>query len=146
MNIQHIIDTIREAVESNLETIVLMLIVVSSLYLINILFGTITGSFTEGFDVKKFLFGFVKMILADVGIFVFCYTLNLFSLTLQLTKDITISGDLITTLEIFTILVVWALDTSKDIVEKIKLLKTLKYVSYDDVVIQQNPQSEKGIG
>ena len=146
MNIQHIIDTIREAVESNLETIVLMLIVVSSMYAINIFFGTITGTHTEGFNFKKFIFGFEKMILADTGIFVFCYTLNLFSLTLQLTKDITISGDLITTLEIFTILVVWALDTSKDIVEKIKLLKTLKYVSYDDVVIQQNPQSEKGIG
>ena len=144
MNIDNVIKIIKEAMEANLETIVLMLIVVSSLYAINILFGTIIGTYTEQFNLKKFVFGILKMILADVGIFVFCYTLNLFSLTLQLTKDITISADFITTLEVFVILVVWAIDTAKDIVEKIKQLKTLKYVSYDDVQI--NVQSEKGLG
>lgn len=144
MNLTNVWKVIIEAMEENLETILLMLIVVSSLYGINILFGTIIGTYTEKFNVKKFLFGILKMVLADVGIFVFCYTLNLFSLTLQLTKDITISADFITTLEVFTILVVWAVDTAKDIVEKIKSLKDLKYVSYD--IVQQNPQSEKGIG
>lgn len=144
MNFQHVIDIIREAVESNLETIILMLIVVTSLYAINILFGTVVGSFTEKFSVKKFLFGFVKCVLADTGIFAFCYTLNLFTLTLQLTKDITISADLITVLEVITILIVWAIDLCKDIVEKIKSLKTLKYVTYGDV--QVNPQAPEEIG
>ena len=144
MNLSNVWKTIVEAMEENLETIILMLIVVSSLYAINILFGTIIGAYTEKFNVKKFLFGVLKMILADVGIFVFCYTLNLFSLTLQLTKDITISGDFITTVEVFGILIVWAVDTTKDIVEKVKSLKELKYVSYD--IVQANPQSEKGVG
>lgn len=144
MNIQHVIQAIQEAMSENLETIILMLIVVSSLYGINILFGTIIGTYTEKFNIRKFLFGVLKMILADVGIFVFCYTLNLFSLTLQLTKDITISGDFITTVEVFGILIVWAVDTAKDIVDKVKSLKELKYVSYD--IVQQNPQGEKGIG
>lgn len=144
MDITKVIKAIQGAMSENLETIILMLIVVSSLYGINILFGTIIGAYTEKFNVKKFLFGVLKMILADVGIFVFCYTLNLFSLTLQLTKDITISGDFITTVEVFGILIVWAVDTAKDIVEKVKSLKELKYVSYD--IVQANPQSEKGIG
>lgn len=138
MDISHVLTIIKEAMEENLETIILMLIVVSSLYAINILFGTIIGTYTEKFDAKKFLFGVLKMLLADIGIFVFCYTLNLFSLTLQLTKDITISADFITTIEVFTILVVWAVDTAQDIVAKIKSLKELKYVSYDAVITKVN--------
>lgn len=144
MNLDTVFKIIEEAIEQNLETILLMLIVVTSLYGINILFGTIVGTFKEKFNLNKFLFGFLKCIVADVGIFVFCYTLNLFSLTLQLTKDITISADFITTVEVFTILIVWAIDLAKDIIEKIKSMKTLKYVSYDDVQI--NPSTQEGIG
>lgn len=144
MNFENVIKIIRGAVEENLETIILMLIVVTSLYAINILFGTIVGTFKESFNLKKFLFGILKCLVSDTGIFAFCYTLNLFSLTLQLTKDITISSDFITTIEVFTILVVWAIDLGKDIIEKIKSMKTLKYVTYEDVQI--NVQSEVGLG
>lgn len=144
MDISKVFKIIQEAVESNLETIILMLIVVTSLYAINILFGTIIGTFTEKFNGKKFVFGIVKAILSDIGIFAFCYVLNLFSLTLQLTKDITISADFITTLEVFVILIAWAVDLAKDIVEKIKSMKTLKYITYED--IQINPQTQKEIG
>lgn len=144
MNWSEIFRTIQGAVQENLDTIFLMLIVVGSLSGINIVLGTIVGSFTEGFDGKKFCFGVLKAFVIGLCIFAFCYTLNLFALTLQLTKDITISSEFITTLEVFFVLVTWGLDLSKDIYEKVKSLKTLKYVSYEDV--QQNPQSEKGIG
>lgn len=137
MNFNIVWKTILEALNENLETIILMLIVVSSLYAINILFGTIVGSFKEKFNLKKFLFGILKCLIANVGIFLFCYTLNLFALTLQLTKDISISVDFITTIEVITILVVWAIDLSKDIIEKIKSMKELKYVSYDVVSSNQ---------
>lgn len=139
-----ILKLISEALQENLETVVLMLIVVGSLSGINIVLGTIIGSFTEGFDLKKFLFGILKAFIIGLCIFVFCYTLNLFALTLQLTKDISISSDFITTVEVFTILIAWALDLSKDILEKIKGMKTLKYVKYEDVQI--NVTNEKGIG
>lgn len=139
-----ILKLIEEALQENLETVVLMLIVVGSLSGINIVLGTIIGSFTEGFDLKKFLFGILKAFIIGLCIFVFCYTLNLFALTLQLTKDISISSDFITTVEVFTILIAWALDLSKDILEKIKGMKTLKYVKYEDVQI--NVTNEKGIG
>lgn len=144
MNWSKIIATILEAVQENLETIFLMLIVVGSLSAINIVLGTIVGTFTESFKPKKFFFGILKAFITALCIFVFCYTLNLFSLTLQLTKDITISTDFITTVEVFTILVVWAIDLGKDIIDKVKSMKQLKYVSYED--IQANPQNEKGIG
>lgn len=139
-----ILKLIQEALQENLETVVLMLIVVGSLSGINIVLGTIIGSFTEGFDLKKFLFGILKAFIIGLCIFVFCYTLNLFALTLELTKDITISSDFITTVEVFTILIAWALDLAQDILAKIKGMKTLKYVKYED--IQINPQTEEGIG
>lgn len=139
-----IIKLIQEAMSENLETVVLMLIVVGSLSGINIVLGTIIGSFTEGFDTKKFFFGILKAFIIGLCIFVFCYTLNLFSLTLELTKDITISSDFITTVEVFTILIAWALDLAKDILEKVKGMKNLKYIKYEDVQINTN--TEEGIG
>lgn len=139
-----IIQTIQKAMQENLETVVLMLIVVGSLSGINIVLGTIIGTFTEKFDVKKFFFGILKAFIIGLCIFVFCYTLNLFSLTLQLTKDVTISTDFITTVEVFTILIVWAIDIAKDIVAKIKSMKTLKYIKYEDIQINVNNQSEVG--
>ncbi len=139
-----ILTLISEALQENLETVVLMLIVVGSLAAINIVLGTIIGTFTTEFNAKKFFFGILKAFIIGLCIFVFCYTLNLFSLTLQLTKDVTISGDFITTLEVFTILVAFAIDYCKDILDKIKSLKDLKYVKYED--IQINPQTEEGIG
>lgn len=144
MNWSKIIATIVGAVQENLETIFLMLIVVGSLNAVNIILGTIVGTFTENFKGKKFLFGILKALITALCIFVFCYTLNLFSLTLQLTKDITISTDFITTVEVFTILVVWAIDIGKDIIEKVKSMKQLKYITYED--IQANPQSEQELG
>lgn len=136
MNLNIILKTVLEALNENLDTIILMLIVVTSLYAINILFGTIVGSLKDKFYLKKFILGVIKCLIADLGIFLFCYTLNLFALTLQLTKDITIGVDFITTIEVITILIVWAIDLAKDIVEKLKSMKELKYVSYNDVSVQ----------
>ena len=144
MNWSTIIQTIEKAVQENLETIVLMLIVVGSLNAINIVLGTIIGTFTDKFDAKKFFFGILKAFVIGLCIFAFCYTLNLFALTLQLTKDITISTDFISTVEVFTILIVWAIDIAKDVIAKIKSMKELKYIKYEDVQI--NPNKEEGIG
>lgn len=144
VSMETILKLISEALQENLETVVLMLIVVGSLSAINIVLGTLIGTFTTEFDAKKFFFGILKAFIIGLCIFVFCYTLNLFALTLQLTKDVTISSDFITTVEVFTILIVWAIDLAKDIIEKIKTMKTLKYVKYEDVQI--NVQNEKGIG
>jgi len=144
MNWSTIIQTIEKAVQENLETIVLMLIVVGSLSAINIVLGTIIGTVQDKFDAKKFFFGVLKAIVIGLCIFAFCYTLNLFALTLQLTKDITISTDFISTVEVFTILIVWAIDIAKDVIAKIKSMKELKYIKYEDVQINVQNQSEVG--
>ena len=142
--VETILKLIEEAFQENLETVVLMLIVVGSLSAINIVLGTIIGTFQNKFDIRKFFFGVLKAFVIGLCIFAFCYTLNLFALTLQLTKDITISGEAISTIEVFVVLITFAMDYARDVLDKIKSLKELKYVKYED--IQINTQSEKGIG
>lgn len=127
-----IIETIQNAFSENLEAVVLLIVVTGILYLINIILGTILGTFDIGFNLKKFLFGFLKGLIASLCIFVFCYALNLLALTLKLV-DIVISVDVLTVLEVITVLAVWDIDLSKEIFEKIKSLKELKYVKYEDV-------------
>lgn len=146
MNIEHIIRVIEEAVQENLETVVLMLIVVSFLYVTNILFGTLLGTFTEKFIPKKFFFGIIKGIVGCIGVFAYCYTLNLFALTLQTTKDISVSNDFVNTLMVVGVLVAWAWDIALDIYAKLKSFKELKYIAYDDVHIQENVNSQEEIG
>lgn len=140
-----IVQTICNAINNNLDAIVLLIIVTGILYLANIIFGTVLGTREEGFNLDKFLYGFYKCLLAGMGIFVFCFGLNLFSLTLALI-DIIISVDVITILEVIGVLATWDIDLSKEVLEKIKSLKELKYVSYDDVQVNPNYSEQEGIG
>ena len=132
-----VIEMISKAFSDNLESVALLIIVTAIFYLLNILFGTILGTNQIGFQKMKFLFGFLKGFVACLGIFAFCYTLNLFSLTLALI-DIEISATVITVLEVIGVMVTWDIDLATEIYEKIKSFKELKYVSYDDVKFRVN--------
>ena len=132
-----VIEMISKAFSQTLEAVVLLIIVTAVFYLLNILFGTILGSNEIGFVRNKFLFGFVKGFTACLGIFAFCYTLNLFALALALI-DVEISVTVITVLEVLGVMVTWDIDLATEIYDKIKSLKELKYVSYDDVKYRVN--------
>lgn len=142
---KNIIEMLSKALSENLEAVVLLIVVTAIFYLLNILFGTILGTKNVGFSGRKFLSGFLKGISACLGIFSFCYTLNLFALTLALV-DVQISATLITTLEVIGVMVTWDIDLCLEIYDKIKALKELKFVSYDDVQTQQKPQETGGLG
>lgn len=138
-------NTIIDAVQDNLAVIVLLLISVASLYLINIILGTILGKASEGFDAKKFGFGFVKLIITCLCIFAFCYVLNLFSLTLAMVK-ITISTEIISTCEVISVIAVYIIDLAQDILAKVKSLKELKYAAFSDVKADDGRGSEGAMG
>ena len=140
---EKIIEIITKAMSENLEAVVLLIVVTGILYLLNILFGTILGTNEVGFNAKKFLFGFLKGLYACLGIFAFCYALNLFSLTLALI-DINISVEVITVLEVVSVMVTWDIDLTKEIYEKIKQLKELKYVAYEDITVNDYSVDERG--
>lgn len=138
-----VIKIIKEAMQENLSILLCLMIIVAALYAINCIMGAILGGFKEGFDWKKFLFGILKGIIAAACIFAFGFILNMFAAVLNLIK-VEISTDLITILEVIGIFIVWAIDLSKDIIDKIKGLKELKYISYEDVkVIDFNISSDQ---
>lgn len=129
---QKVIEIITNAFQENLEAVFLLIVTTGILTLINIVLGTILGTREVGFSGGKFLHGFVKGLIVSLCIFAFCYTLNLLSLTLGLV-DINISIEVITVLEVVMVMAVWDIDLAKEIFEKVKSLKTLKYFSYEDV-------------
>ena len=48
--------------------------------------------------------------------------------------------------EIVAVASVYGLDLAREVLEKMKASRELKYLSYDDIKVQQNPDNEKGIG
>lgn len=134
---------IGQYVFDKIEVVIVFLIVAGGMYVVNIVLGSLNALFTNEFDWKKHLYGVAKAVVACCSILMFCLLLNLFSYGLSLIQVI-LPDFVVTIVEVICIIVGWCYDLSLDIIEKIKGLKTLKYISYDD--IQQNGQSEKGIG
>lgn len=118
----------------NLSSAFLMCVVLFFLYFANILLGTILGTMQSKFNIKKFAFGILKAICVLLIIVGVCYILNVFTLTISLINGLTINTELVSTLELLGILVTSCIDISKEVLEKIKAFRELKYISYDDVI------------
>lgn len=141
-----IIQTIQAAFQENLEAVFLLIFATSILYIINIVLGTIIGSFEASFNAKKFWFGVAKGFITALCIVIFSYALNLMQLILQLLDINVVTTDIITVIEVIGVLIAWAWDLILDIFDKIKSLKELKYISYDDVFGQENKQAQEELG
>lgn len=140
-----VLSSIASVLTDKMEVVVVFLIVSGGMYVVNIILGSLNAIFSKEFDWKKHIYGVAKAFVACLSILFFCILLNLFSYGLSLV-DIHIGDNVITILQVIGVLVGWCYDLALDIFDKIKGLKTLKYISYDDIQIQTNPQSEKGIG
>lgn len=117
----------------NIETISMLLAISGGLMIINIILGTLNGTMTERFDFKKFFFGIIKALVNALCIVGTCCLCDIFAQVINTIDGITISTQVISTLEIIAVVVAWCLDLFKDVFEKIKALKDMKYVSYDNV-------------
>ena len=137
---------LQEAFDFNMLIVAGMDIVVFALYVLNIYYGTIIGMKKVGFKFAKFFSGFIKMFGCLMGIIFYCYILNFSGLVLNLTNLITIKAELVTTLEVIGVLELWAIDLAKEVLDKIKEHKELKYVSYDDVSVQKYKEEESKQG
>lgn len=133
-----IINVLSQALDTNIAYAILMDIVVGFLYLFNILLGTIIGTKQNKFDIKKFLFGLLKAVCVLIIIVGVCYILNVFTLTINLINGINISEELVTTLQVLAILITTGIDIAKEVVDKIKSFRELKYVSYDSVQLSND--------
>lgn len=140
-----IIDIFNEVIKDEyLPLLVVFVVVVMALMLLNIILGTIYGTKENGFDFKKNLFGWLKMFATSFVIIAFGFVIDFFVVALNKIPNVKIGTEIITIGEILAVIVVWCIDLSKEIIEKIKKLKELKYVSYEDVEIKTfNPSYDK---
>ena len=139
------INSIIDVLADKMDVVIVFLIVAGGMYVTNIILGSLNAIFTKEFDWGKFFYGVAKAFVACLAILLFCVLLNLFNYGLGLV-DIKVGDQVITLLQTLGVIVGWCYDLALDIFAKIKGLKTLKYISYDDIEIQQNAQTEKGIG
>lgn len=130
-----ILTVLSQALDNNISYAILMDVVLFFLFGINIILGTIIGTKESHFDVKKFFFGVLKALVIMISIVAICYIVNVFTLTINLIEGITISESFVTTMEILAILITMAGDLIKEITEKLKNIKSLKYTSYDNIII-----------
>lgn len=136
--------TIGEHVFSDLEAPIVFLIVAIVLRIINIVLGSIDAMFKKEFDWGKFMSGIEKMVIVAVTILMTILALNLFAYGLTLI-DVVLPKDMVSAFEVVLIVVTWCIDLAKEVTEKIKAMKDLKYVKYDDI-LQQNPSSQEELG
>lgn len=128
-------EVLENAVQENLSWVVLAIICVAMLYTINSLLGCAIAYFKDKIDWNKLGVSTLRNIVVCLCIFASCYALNVFVLTLNIVEGVTINVDMVTAMEILTIVITWCIDLAKDIVEKFKSFKELKYVKYEDVVL-----------
>lgn len=130
-----ILTDINSFIFDKMDAVIVFLIVAGGMYVVNIILGSVEGIFKKEFDWKKFFYGIGKALVSCLCILAFCLLLNLANYGLSLIK-VSIPDEIITVGEILVIIWAWIKDLALDITEKIKNLKTLKYVKYDEVSLQ----------
>ncbi len=140
-----LLTNITENIFSNLEAPIVFLIVAIALRIANIILGSIDAMFKKDFEWDKFFSGVLKMIVVAITILIVIVILNLFTYGLTLIK-VTIPKETVSAMTVILIIVTWCVDLSMEVAEKIKSMKQLKYISYDDVSFQQNANPDGGIG
>ena len=138
------LNSIIDNIFSNMEAPIVFLIVAIVLRVANIILGSIDAMFKKDFDWCKFFSGVEKMVVVAVTILMVIITLNLFAYGLSLI-EVQLPEQTVSAMQCVLIIVTWCVDLAIEVTEKIKAMKELKYISYDDVT-QQNPNTEKGIG
>lgn len=138
-----ILSSLTSTIFDKMDVVVVFLIVSGGMYIVNIVLGSLNALFTKEFDWKKHLYGVAKAFVMCLCILLYCVLLNLFSYGLSMI-DIVLPDHVITVLEVIGIIVVWCYDLSIEIFEKIKGMKSLKYIKYED--IQTSDKKDVGIG
>lgn len=117
----------------NIELVSMLLGIVAGLQVINIVLGSLDAMLEKNFNWKKFFYGIFKALVNALCIVGTCALADLFAEILNMIEGITISVEIVSSIEIISVVVIWCVDLFKDILEKIKKTKELKYVSYDDI-------------
>ena len=146
MNIAKILNALLGAIEDdNMTVLTVILISVIVLFAVNIIFGTVQGTRKDGFNVGKFFFGIFKAIVICLTTLFTCYGFNLLCIGLSMADFLTFSSTFIGGAQIVAVVSVYGKDLALEVLDKFKSFRDLKYISWDDVTVQENPQQNKGI-
>lgn len=126
-----------------MEAPIVFLIVAIALRIANIVLGSIDAMFKKDFDWRKFFSGIEKMVVVAITILMVIITLNLFAYGLTLI-EVKLPEQTVSAMQCILIVVTWCVDLAIEVTEKIKAMKELKYIKYED--IQTNEQKDVGIG
>lgn len=136
MNINKIIEAIIEAVSDEKMTILVIIMVgVAVLFASNIILGTLKGTKLEGFNWKKFLFGIEKAAVIFVVTLALCFAFNMICIGADMADFISMGTPFVASAEIVAVVYAYGQDLAKEVLEKFKTLRKLKYISFDDVVV-----------
>ena len=126
-----------DAIQENLIILVALMFTMAILEIADLGLGFYIGVIDESFKWKKLWFGILKRIVLLVCVLLIGYGTNLFGLIVEL--FIGMFGGVINTniivsfIEIALVVFAWVIDLLKDLYNKLKNLKTLKYIKYEDV-------------
>ena len=137
--------SISQNIFSNMEAPIVFLIVAIVLRIANIILGSIDAMFKKDFDWGKFFSGIWKMLVVALVILMVIIILNLFAYGLTLI-DVVLPQSTFSAMECILIVVTWCVDLAMEVKDKIQGLKTLKYIKYDDIQLQENAQTQQEIG
>lgn len=136
MNVNKIIKAIIDALSDEKMTIlVIIMIGIFVLFGANIGLGTVQGKKEEGFSWMKFLFGIEKAATIMFWTLACCFAFNMICIGAEMADFVTLGTPLIASAEIVSIALIYGIDLSKEVIDKFKSIRELKYVSFDDAKI-----------
>ena len=103
----------------NFITSTLFLLVLGLLFIINTVLGVLIGTKEEGFNLKKFLYGILKGIIAALCIVGFCFVIEITPIIIK-RIEIELPSDIVTFVELIGITMTAYKKYTKECFEKIK--------------------------
>lgn len=100
---------------------------------INIILGTVKGGIKSEFSFKKLIAGIIKAIVIAIAVFAFGFVVDLFVVAWNTLGVLEIETKLVTVLELIAVIAAICVDTSMDIIDKIKCLRDLKHITYEEI-------------
>ena len=83
----------------------------------------------------KFLFGIEKAATIMFWTLACCFAFNMICIGAEMADFVTLGTPLIASAEIVSIALIYGIDLSKEVIDKFKSIRELKYVSFDDAKI-----------
>lgn len=127
-----------EAIMQNIETTAMLTAVLGALILVNMLLGSVMASTVGQFDIQRLARFALKGVLICASIIAYCTSLDVLPYILERAK-IGIPGDMITVVEVISVLMISVTKYAKEIYQKIQ---TLLNITEDDIRKSQEAKAE----